>query len=104
MNNNEVKNEQAMVPETKEMNDRDRLMDTLETLKNMTNNYSIFLNEASNEGLYNEGFRMFKDLQEIQRELFELLFKKGWYTLEKADENKINKKYNEYTGKTNELP
>jgi spore coat protein CotF len=104
MNNNQVKNAQTPVPQTKDMNDKDRLMDVLNTLKNLTNNYSIFLNEASNDYLYEEMIKLFKDAQDLQRELFNLLFKKGWYTLERADETKITTKFNEYSGKTNELP
>lgn len=103
MNNNQVKNEQTQVPETKEMNDQNRLMDLLNTLKNLTNNYSIFLNEASNDHLYNDIIKLFKDIQDMQRELFNLLFKKGWYILEKADEYKINTKHNEYSSKLNEI-
>ncbi|MFA5602790.1 MAG: spore coat protein [Bacilli bacterium] len=104
MNNNQVKNEQTKVPQTKEMNDKDRLTDVLTTLKNITNNYSTFLNEASNDHLYEESIRLFKDTQDSQREIFNLLFKKGWYVLERADQTKITTKYNEYSGKTNELP
>jgi spore coat protein CotF len=103
MNNNQVKNEKTDVPSTKEMNDKDRLMDTLSTLKHLSNNYSTFLTEASNDHLYDEIIKLFKDIQDLHRLLFNLLFKKGWYILERADENKINMKYQEYSNKANEL-
>ena len=37
---------------------------------------------------------MFNEIKNLQREVFELSFKKGWYELEKALDNKISEKYN----------
>lgn len=103
MNNNKVQNPKTEVPATKEMNDSDMLNDLLETEKNMTNNYSIALNEASNEWLYDELIKLFKDTQDLQREMFELSFKKGWYVLEHAEEQKVTQEINKLTTKANEL-
>ena len=36
---------------------------------------------------------MFNEYSSLQREVFELMFRKGWYVLEKADNNKIDSKY-----------
>jgi len=85
------------------MNDCDYLNDMLNNEKNMTNNYSIVLNEVSNDDLYNELLKIFKDTQDFQRKLFNLAFKKGWYKLEKAEDQKITSTLNEYEPKTNEL-
>ena len=30
---------------------------------------------------------------DLQREVYELMFRKGWYCLEKVDDSKINEKY-----------
>ena len=36
---------------------------------------------------------MFNDYISMQRDVYELMFRKGWYVLEKSDSNKINNKY-----------
>jgi spore coat protein CotF len=104
MNNNMVQNQEQQIPKTEEMNDSDYLNDILNMEKNMTNIYSIVLNEASNDPLYNELFMIFKETQECQRKLFNLLFAKGWYKLEKAETQKISAEFNEHQNKMNELP
>lgn len=101
--NNIVKNPKQEIPSGKEMNDCDYLNTILNIEKNMTNNYSIVLNEASNDNLYNDLTKVFKDAQDCQRRLFNLTFKKGWYELEKADENKIRSKHAEYNQKFEDI-
>ena len=65
----------------------------LSTLKEMVKNYAIALTEASNENLCNQYKEMFDTYLDLQREVFEIMFRKGWYSLEKAEANKINNKY-----------
>ena len=85
------------------MNDENYLNDILETEKNMSVNFTYALNDASNETLFNEIYEMFKQIKEAQRNLFELSFRKGFYTLEKAETNKINEEYNTLLNKFNEI-
>ena len=80
------------VPTGIEMNDKDYLTTVLELEKNLSNNYSWALNEASNDYLYEDYFGMFEDTKDMSREIFNLLFQKGWYSLEKAEEDKIDEK------------
>lgn len=94
MNNNKVQNPKTEVMQTSEMNDKDFLNDILETEKNMSVNFTYALNEASNEELFKEIYNMFQNIKQAQRDIFELAFKKGWYSLEKAETNKINEEYN----------
>lgn len=101
--NNKIQNEKVEVPKTIEMNDENYLNDILETEKNMSVNYTYALNEASNEILYEELFDMFSKIKEVQRKIFELAFSKGWYSLEKAEETKINEEYNKLTNLIEEL-
>lgn len=103
MNNNKIQNQKTEVPQTNEMNDRDLLNDVLETEKNMSINFTYALNEASNEELYETIYNMFQDIKESQRDLFELAFRKGWYTLEKAEDTKINEEINSLSELLNEL-
>jgi spore coat protein CotF len=88
---------------TIEMNDKDILTDILISEKNMSNSYSIALNEISNDFLYKPLLNIFTETQRVQRDLFELMFSKGWYQLEKAEKNKIVQKYNEYSNLEIEL-
>lgn len=93
MNNNQINNPKTEVPTGINLNDKDCANALLSCLKEMVKNYSIVLTEASNETLYQEYKRMFDTYSSLQREVYELMFRKGWYTLEKAETQKINNKY-----------
>ena len=101
--NNKVQNPKIELDSSIEMNDENYLNDILETEKNMSVNFTYALNEASNETLFNEIYEMFKQIKEALRNLFELSFRKGFYTLEKAETNKINEEYNTLLNKFNEI-
>lgn len=101
--NEKIKNPKKEVPCSTEMNDCDYLNNVLEMEKNMSNNLSIALNEASNEKLFTEIEYMFDDVKKAQRELFEMSFERGWYTLEKENLTKIEETCNELKNKMNEL-
>lgn len=101
--NQKIENPKVEVPETTEMNDHDYINDILETEKNMSDNLSIALNEASNNTLYEEILMLFIEIKNSQRELYNMMFKKGWYSLEKAEENKVTQKCNELSQKLNQL-
>lgn len=92
MNNNEICNPKKEVSTGIELNEKDYLNCLLTSLKEMEKNYTISMTEASNEFLYNKYLTTFKRISEMQRETYELMFKNGWYKLEKAEENKISKK------------
>ena len=94
MNNKEIKNSQKEVPSGIKMNDRDYLNSILEIEKNMSNNYSIALNEASNDYFYEDYFSMLEDSKDMARELYNLMFKNGWYSLEEIDNTKLDNKIN----------
>lgn len=103
MNNNEIKNPKTEVPTGIAMNDRDYLNVVLELEKNMSNNYSIALNEASNDYLYEDFFALLEDAKDAARELYNLMFQNGWYTLEQAEEQKVNQKINSFTQELTDL-
>lgn len=103
MKENKICNMKVEVPSGIEMNDKDYLNSVLELEKNMSNNYSIALNEASNDDLYEDYFSLFEDTKDMARDLYNLSFKNGWYTLEKADDNKIQEKINCFQTEMNDL-
>ncbi|MCI8547911.1 MAG: spore coat protein [Bacilli bacterium] len=93
MNNNKIKNDKVEVPSGVSMNDKDYMNSILSCLKEMVKNYAVSLTEVSNEELYNKYKEMFLRYSELQREVYEVMFRKGWYILEKAEDTKINEKY-----------
>lgn len=101
--NNTVKNPKTEIPQTSEMNDRDFLNDVLESEKNLSNNLAIALNEASNETFFQDILDMFIESKKMARQLYNLMFQNGWYTLEKAEQQKIDQKVTELTPRLNEL-
>lgn len=92
--NNKISNPKVEVPTGIELNDKDYLSHVLASLKAMEKNYVVALTEASNESLFGKYEEMFNSIKALQREVYELMFRKGWYELEKAEENKITQKYN----------
>lgn len=93
MNNNKVSNTKKEVPTGINMNDKDYISSLLTCLKDMEKNYAIAMTEASCENLYEKYKKVFLDISELQREVYELMFRNGWYCLEKAETQKIDQKY-----------
>lgn len=98
-----IQNEKIEVDNTDKLNDLDLLNDILESEKNTSNNYSIALNEMSNNKLYKEVFELFKETKELAREAYNIAFKNGWYTLETAEETKISKALKEAKKRLKEI-
>lgn len=91
--NNKISNEKVPVESGIELNDKDYINSILSTLKELVKNYAVSLTEASNEVLYAKYKEMFDEYSKLQRDVYEIMFKFGWYELEKSDNNKINEKY-----------
>lgn len=91
--NNKISNEKVPVEGGIELNDKDYINSVLSTLKELVKNYAVSLTEASNEILYSKYKTMFDEYSSLQREAYEIMFRFGWYELEKSDNNKINEKY-----------
>lgn len=100
---NKVCCEETKVAETKEMNERDYLIDILSSEKDITKNMCTALTEASNMKLHAELLEIFDVVEEIQAETYELAWNYGWYALEEAEKTKISQKEKELQKKLNEL-
>ena len=87
---NKVNNPYQEVKGNNLYNDLNMLQDILNDEKNISNNLSIALNEMSNETLYDEVMNYFEDTKDSARILFDLMFKNGWYCLEKCEDTKLN--------------
>ena len=90
--NNQIANPKVEVPTGISCNDKDYINSLLSCLKEMSKNYVMAMNEASNESLYEKYNEVFLVLTSLQREVYELMFRKGWYSLENVDTQKISQK------------
>lgn len=93
MNNNKISNPKTKTPTGISMNDKDYISSLLTCLKELSKNYTTASNEASNESLFNSYNSVYQEIINLQREVYELMFRKGWYSLEVAESTKINEKY-----------
>lgn len=90
--NQQISNPKVEVPTGIACNDKDYINSLLSCLKEMSKNYVVAMTEASNEALFEKHKQVFLTLIALQREVYELMFRKGWYILEQADEAKISSK------------
>ena len=93
MNNNQIANPKVEMPTGINLNDKDYITCLITTLKEMSKGYTIAMTEASCESLYNVYKDIFDSIISLQRDVYELMFRKGWYVLEKSEVMKINNKF-----------
>jgi spore coat protein CotF len=94
-----IQNPETQVPNTPELNDRDYIDLMLNDEKKMTTmGYGVALNEASNEFLYNQLFQIYQETQEKQREIYNLMFQKGWYSVSAEPKQKLTQTYQKFQG------
>lgn len=91
--NNQISNPKVEVPTGMALNEKDYISELLSCLKSMSKDYVVALTEASNEELYHHYHSMFQEISQLQRDVYEEMFRHGWYCLEKAETNKISQKY-----------
>ena len=99
----EIKNKCEQTPKDECMREEDILNDILLSEKTISNNYSVAINEMSNKYLYKKVMSIFEDTKNIARDIYNLMFEKGWYTVSVEEDKKIEKSYNKYNNKLNEL-
>ena len=103
MNNNQVFNTKVEVSSGMALNEKDYINCLLSNLKEMSKGYVLAMTEASCESLYNIYKEIFFNIITLQREVYEVMFRKGWYVLEKVDTQKINSKKNTLMQEYNDL-
>lgn len=98
-----IENTEVLVPSGKALNDKDYMNSLLSGLKELVKNYAVVLTEASNEILYKKYKEMFDVYADMQRCVFEAMFRRGWYKLEEAPKDKIIEKKNALNKEINSL-
>lgn len=71
--------------------------------KNMSDNYSVAINEMSNKVLYKKIISVFDDTKDMGREIYNLMYSKGYYNLTSETDSKIEKSFNKYSKKLEDL-
>ena len=104
MQNQKIQNPETQIQKTPKMNERDFTNDLLATEKYMTNSYSTYLNEASHEALYHDILAIFTETQNEQRTLYNLMFRKGWYKLDPAEDQQLQQKFQQFQGYSTQFP
>ena len=99
----EIKNEKQEISKDECLNDEDLLNDIMLCEKNISNSYSVAINEMSNKYLYKEVMNIFEDTKSIAREIYNFMFSKGWYSVTQEDEKNIEKSFTKYSKKLSEL-
>lgn len=100
----EIKNKKAdLFPDEIAFNDRDILEDTLITLKQVSHTLDTAKSEASNKDLITSYDTLSKSMFNTIRDVFNLMFEKGWYTLEEVDTSKIKKAYDKFNSRKEEM-
>ncbi|HHU61475.1 MAG TPA: spore coat protein [Natronincola sp.] len=93
-----IKNPSTQVSKGTEMSDRDRLNDILSTEKYLTSSFNTFVLETSNKNLFNDVLHILNETHHAARDVFNLMFEKGWYTLKQEQPQQIAKEYQKFSG------
>ncbi|PSL44417.1 coat F domain-containing protein [Salsuginibacillus halophilus] len=99
-----ISNPKTEVPTGPAMNDRDFINDLVATEKYMTSSYSIAMNEASHAQFYKEIQQIANESQDCQRDLFNMMFKKGWYSFDAAQPDQLKQESSQFSGYKEQLP
>lgn len=87
-----ISNPKLEIEKGMNLNDKDYMTQLLSIVKAMEKNTTVFLTEASNEKLFSKIDKIFNSYKNLQRNIFESMFRKGFYELEAVEEKKINEK------------
>ncbi len=82
---------------------KDILMDTLNTSKALCKLYATFLTEASNDDTFYTIGELEDESVDIQRDIFNLLYDKGWYKLEADSVKNIKNTISQFKKSKNEM-
>lgn len=99
-----VKNPSTQVPQGPQFTDRDRLNDMLATEKWLTDGYNVFVREASHQALHNDILHILNETHRACRDVFNLMFEKGWYSLQPEEPNQIAKERQKFQGYESQFP
>lgn len=106
-NNKEIANPQSgQLPQVKgpQMNDRDFLNDGLATCKYLTDGLNVAVREASHQQLHADMLQILTETHQSAREMYNLMFQKGWYKLEAEEQQKLGQAQQQFSGYSSQFP
>jgi len=98
-----VANKKESIKSLTSFNEEDILQDVLASMKHLSTIYGTLSQEASNAHLLKKIEPLAKQVAKMARDSFNLMFKKGWYTLEAQVPKKIEEEYNKFKKKGQSL-
>ena len=99
-----IKNPSTQVQQNTQFNDRDRLNDMLATEKWLTDGFNVFAREASHQTLHNDVMHILNETHQAARDVFNLMFEKGWYSLHPEQPSQVSKEYQKFQGYESQFP
>lgn len=99
-----IKNPPTQVKKGPEFNDRDRLNDMLATEKWLTDGFNVFVRETSHQTLFNDILHILNETHHAARDLFNLMFEKGWYSLHPEQPSQVAKEHQKFQGYESQFP
>lgn len=103
-NNSTIKNPTTQFQKGTEMNDRDRINDILATEKWLTDGFNVFVRETSHQSLFNDVLHILNETHHAARDVFNLMFEKGWYSLHPEQPSQVSKHHQKFAGYENQIP
>lgn len=79
------------------LSDKERITDALTSQKYVTSTYNTFVNETATPELTNVLLTILNEEHRIQHEVFEEMSTRGWYPLEKAEEQKVEQEKQKFS-------
>ncbi len=70
--------------------DKEKLNDALSSQKQMTSDYNSFINESATPDVVSKVMQILTEEHQIQHDMWCEMNTRGWYPVEKADDNKLN--------------
>jgi len=87
-----------------EMNDRDRVNDILALEKYLTDSFNVSAREASHAQLHQDIMTVLNETHQCQYELYQLMFRKGYYKLEAEEQTKLDQTYRQFSDYSTQFP
>lgn len=85
------------------ISDNDILNEILDVEKNISNYYSTFLNESSNDYLFENIFSMMEDSKDMAREIYNVMYRYNYYEIKEANDNLLKQEIIYLDNKLKEL-
>lgn len=87
-----------------ELNDRDRINDILAMEKYLSDSFNVAVREASHDSLHQDMLACLQETHQMQREIFNMMFQKGWYKLEAEQQQKLDQTYQQFSNYSSQFP